>query len=104
MITLNNYFWGSRFMKSKLKFNKNVILKLILVGVVLYFIFLLVSLFVKIRDKKQEIDNINNQILSQKNEFDSNTEILEKNNSNEDESQPDDESQKNTRIYENVVK
>ena len=104
VISCKNSFWGSRFMKSKVRFNKNMILRLVLIGIVLYVVFLFVNLFAKIMDKRREIENTKSQISQQQNEINAKSEILEKNSSESDQSQSGDECQKNTRIYENVVK
>lgn len=87
----------------KSKKRERISLKFILLAIVMVVVFLFVYQFTKIKNKKEEIKKINDQILVQENK---NNQILDIINSRESDKESISESNKknSVRVFEGVVK
>ena len=93
-------------MKINIKSRRKIILKSIILLLIFYVAFLFLNLFVKIKDKKQEIQNLNEQISVEKGKT---QEILDKLDGKNDgtekvEQGEEDSHTPGVRVYENVVR
>ncbi len=91
-------------MKFKLKTKKNMLFKVGLALFVLYIIFLLVSLFMKLQGKKAEVSEIDGQIAVEKSRNEEISGKLAEESSDENSGSQNETPQGNVRVYENVVK
>ena len=91
-------------MKFKLKTKKNMLFKVGLALFVLYIIFLLVSLFMKLQGKKAEVSEIDGQIAVEKSRNEEISGKLAEESSDENSGSQNEAPQGNVRVYENVVK
>ncbi len=94
--------WGRKsFMKLSIKHKGIFIFRLVLVLILLYVISLFVIQFVKIKNKKEEIKNIEQQIQIEKNKTDEISNMLDQDTNSE---KAEDVPHRGTRVYENVVR
>lgn len=91
-------------MKFKLRTKKNMLFKVGLALFVLYIIFLLVSLFMKLQGKKAEASEIDGQIAVEKSRNEEISDKLAEESSGENSESQNEAPQGNVRVYENVVK
>lgn len=91
-------------MKFKLRTKKNMLFKVGLALFVLYIIFLLVSLFMKLQGKKAEVSEIDGQIAVEKSRNEEISDKLAEESSGENSESQNESPQGNVRVYENVVK
>ena len=91
-------------MKFKLKTKKNMLFKVGLALFVLYIIFLLVSLFMKLQGKKAEVSEIDGQLAVEKSRNEEISGKLAEESSDENSGSQNETPQGNVRVYENVVK
>ena len=86
---------------------KNLILKLILVSAILYIIFLFINQFIKIKNKKEEMQKVSEEILTEKSK---NEQILGKldakgfENNNSESSSKEEGSNGTVRVFESVTR
>lgn len=91
-------------MKFKLRTKKNLLFKVGLALFVLYIIFLLVSLFMKLQGKKAEVNEIDGQIAVEKSRNEEISGKLAEESSGENSESQVEAPQGNVRVYENVVR
>lgn len=91
-------------MKFKFRTKKNMLFKVGLALFVLYIIFLLVSLFMKLQGKKAEVNEIDGQIAAEKSKGEEISGKLAEESSEENSKSQDESQQGNVRVYENVVR
>ena len=87
---------------------KKIILKLVIVSAVLYIIFLFINQFIRIKDKKEEIQKIQEEILTEKSKNEQFLDMLDaktyENNGQESASNEDGTSHGSVRVFESVTR
>ena len=86
---------------------KKLVVKLVIISGVLYIIFLFISQFIRLRDKREEIQKINEEILIEKSKSEQILGMLdakESENNSENSSKEDEASNGAVRVFESVTR